>query len=384
MKTIKPLLWAWVLCAELVGAGLLVAQCGVPSEGSAAAEWLANEEEQITLNRIVGTREAADVLVIGNSRAREAVVAPLLAQAVGVPGRKTRNYGAASCNAATEYALLRLIVSHGKAPRVIVYPVSPRDLTRFGAPPSYFLPLLVVTAAPYLVPREQFSNWIFCAAQRQIKLVWLRDAFEKPYPFSVPAIGAETKAQARHRREKSYRRESSFQRHPLNEYQLADYMLYTEMSGVQSLNATQKDWARRTIRLARDSGCALIVVELPLSTLLRAVYPPGVYDDFCAFFHEACEQNGVRFIRLSDLGVEFTDADIADMAHCNWSGAEKFTKAIAPFVSNALKPVTNSSAVASAGTCPAVAETGTYSGTAAEAPPLSQRRKGPLSCPAQR
>ncbi len=338
IRTARSLAFAWILCVILILLPAVIAQRAASHEPASVRRWAYNRrDETITISRIVGLCPPSDVVVIGNSRAREAVIAPFMNSALRLHPGAVRNYGASAASAIAEHALALLLQRSHKMPRVILYPVSPRDLTRGEVPSTNFLPL--ADAWELLDrPSESFRDLLLSAASRHIALLWIKDAYFNSAVPAMPALGDFTGNQEAHRIALLESRQRSFAAHSQTPSAIADYMRTNEMGSANGLDAEAEKCAERIIELGRDNGCAIIVAELPLSSAMRSAYPPGIYDDFLNFFQRTCDRGQATFVRLADLDVTFTDEDISDATHCNWTGAAKFTLALAPWVAKALRP----------------------------------------------
>ncbi len=336
-RVMRPMMYSWLACVGLVGLGALGMQWALPTDLSQLQPWVVTGGEYTTVNRVVTAWPPADVVVVGNSRAREAVNAAVLGLLLRVPKNAIRNYAVSAANAQMEYALVRLMHDMHKLPRVILFPVSPRDIAGGGRSAASFLPLSDGQSATKLISIKSLAGWAGAIAGRHVRLLWLGARLSRSVPRSVPALGDMTTNQRSHRGYVKRNEERSAAENPPNVFEIADYMRDTELAGAGQLDPDAKLWAQRAIHLARESGCSVIVAELPLSSRFRASYPPGVYEDFVSFFQRTCDAEAVPFVRLQDLGDPFNDLDIADAAHMNWTGAQKFTFAILPFVASALQ-----------------------------------------------
>lgn len=79
----------------------------------------------------------------------------------------------------------------------------------------------------------------------------------------------------------------------------------------------------------REAGVPLVLVEVPTSPALRAELPPRAYPGFYEVFDRVSRQYDVPFIRLSSLGIPFDAREFAEVSHLNLKGAQRYTKALA-------------------------------------------------------
>lgn len=100
---------------------------------------------------------------------------------------------------------------------------------------------------------------------------------------------------------------------------------YRNIDG-QSLNV-QMGFLEQLLRLCRERGMNVLIVNMPLTELNRSLLPPGFYDGFRARLARAASRPGVYLLDLGD-SREFVLADYWDTAHLNHSGGRKLLKRI--------------------------------------------------------
>lgn len=93
--------------------------------------------------------------------------------------------------------------------------------------------------------------------------------------------------------------------------------------------ALQMGFLKNSLQVAKERNIKVVVVNMPLSDVNRALLPPGFYDKFCKQIAAVCAQPGVKFV---DIGAspEFVHDDFWDTAHLGPSGGKKILPKIIP------------------------------------------------------
>ncbi|HEY9870078.1 MAG TPA: hypothetical protein V6D08_13005 [Candidatus Obscuribacterales bacterium] len=93
-----------------------------------------------------------------------------------------------------------------------------------------------------------------------------------------------------------------------------------------SLNV-QMGFLGELLRVCRERGTKVLIVNMPLTELNRSLLPAGFYDGFRARLARAAARPGVYLLDLGD-SREFVLADYWDTAHLNHSGGRKLLKRV--------------------------------------------------------
>jgi len=334
MKKETQLGVSWAICLAGVVAGAAAVHAWFSRFGVPQMHRAASSEEISTINRVIVTCPRPSVVVLGNSRARESVICPMLARDMGLTDGEVRNYDSSGANAETTCALVRLMALKRKCPPVVVWPVSPRELTWTGSPPSYFAPLSQPTKNTVSTSRG-IGIWLSCAVSRNLRVSWLRDLMLKPQT-AVPSLGDKTYWQMLNEKHLREGRERSFKRASVSAADIARTMTDLEMGKRSTLDSNGCAYAEQALADLRSARCRVILAEVPVSIPFRNAYPPRVYDAFLDFFRRVSKEHGATFLELPTGRDSFTDADVADVTHCNWTGATRFTQRLIPLVREAV------------------------------------------------
>lgn len=101
----------------------------------------------------------------------------------------------------------------------------------------------------------------------------------------------------------------------------------------QSLNV-QMGFLAQLLRVCRERGTKVLIVNMPLTELNRSLLPAGFYDGFRACLARAAQRPGVYLLDLGD-SREFVLSDYWDTAHLNHSGGRKLLKRVMAALSKA-------------------------------------------------
>lgn len=354
--SVKSLLCAWILCAGILVAGEIVMHA-LPARTLLAFDQhqynLSAAMDCTTVRRINVLQPAADVLVIGSSREREGFVMPYLKEQLakmGVPCSDARNYAQANGRAPTQYALLRMLREAGHMPRLLIYGVTPLQISHIQEEHAFtasFVPLgdLLSPDTPLEnADRIRYLGIISLSTlDRYIRTFWLRELVRAHGDWVGAAEGGLTRRQANLRRASLKNGERSLQAEKeavakAESDQSAEGETKNQVERMEPKERRKADvefskqCARQALHLAAQGGCHTIVVELPVSHDVQMSYPKGVYDEFVEFFGALSREVGAPFIRVSDLGIDLQDSEMLDRGHMNWTGAEKFTRALTAYL----------------------------------------------------
>lgn len=89
----------------------------------------------------------------------------------------------------------------------------------------------------------------------------------------------------------------------------------------------------RMLRLCRDRGTAVYLVNMPLTQENVQLMPPGFYDNYKARINQIASNYGARFVDLNDPAV-FRKEYFADSVHMNGAGGMRFFEALSQKLSD--------------------------------------------------
>ena len=336
----RALALSWVFCAALVGTAEVVLHL-LPADAVLAFDQhsyaLGPTMDFRAVNRVMASCGKADMIVIGNSRARELLVPEVLREelrARHVPCEGVRNYACAGARAPSQYVLLRRLQKRGQLPRVVIYGADIRQLCdskRDRIDPAYFMEMadLFDARLPFSLSyrARHFPDVVLSSLDRRTRTLWLRELILAHNRYPGTARGGASGEYRRQHQKRLHNDEDSLLRAPIAVSKLRQQLEQLYVDGGYRLGDLQKACARQAVRLCVREGCRVVVVELPMSGTLRELYPRYVYEDFLRTFRDVCADEGARFVALDELGLHLGEADFLDESHPNWSGATKFTRA---------------------------------------------------------
>jgi hypothetical protein len=294
-----------------------------------------------TVNRASAMLDPPDIAIIGNSRPLRIIDVPLLKEtlaAQGVSVDDVRNYSCPGARARTQYVLVRQLRLAGRLPRTIVWGVSPMEFLHGSRPDversfTAFLSLLhlVVNDPPIdlrhrieLVPPTAYAT-----AERCIRTLSLREILRVRNGPLGPALGGTGSFHVQDKADHAAGQDRCFVMSGREEFRVNRFLWYEEIRGETCLDLTEKILGEEAVRLAREGGSEVVLVEVPVSPMLQEEYPGWVYSRFLDTCKGIAKRQKVRFISVKDLGLVMEDREYKDFGHANWLGVEKFTVGLA-------------------------------------------------------
>lgn len=276
----------------------------------------------------------ADVGILGSSRAREAILIPLIGDWYeGKLGRKVRvsNYACAGNSADEVFLTVRRLVKNPQKPYLLLCLLSPRLL--LGEEQR-------LDTQAVLWDLEDWKNyftthgWRDCASLVPFAVRRIVDRYYKTYRYryrirhllTVAALGRMSYSAVKgeitewHR----YEGKTSLISRPVSSERVKRYVgrLLNE-KGEYVFGTRHIESLRKVIAICRNHGVDLVLVEVPLSETLRQHLPAEAYANFLAVIENLAAQGGVKLVRVS--GQSFSDRDFLEQSHLNYIGAVKFT-----------------------------------------------------------
>jgi hypothetical protein len=329
----------WAFAGALLA--LLVLECGVrqldPEDAIAYDVGARVQYDALRYHhRAAGPPEVA---LIGSSRGRESFSMPLMRslveESVGRPVR-VGNYSADGASAATCQNVMRLLLRGEEAPRVVLYGVSIFQLAASEARADRSNDLWYLDdwlfdgllaghfEAWQILPRvlrNQLGSFYKTFAYRRRVPELIRLVTEGRERRPCPIIGQLSIQQ-------HFEPDRSLISHPVSPERVQRYLAKRVRGDRYPLAERQENRVRRLLRWARERGVEVRIVEVPVAQILHDQLPEGAYDEFLRRFRKIAEVEGVPFVTLAELGVEFGDESFREQSHLNLAGAEVLTRAV--------------------------------------------------------
>jgi hypothetical protein len=297
---------------------------------------------------------APALAVIGSSRARRGVLAPLLRSLLAQQGIRVRvgNFALGGAQAEEIELVVRRLTEVKKPPKLMVWPITAREFETRDQYPSNNVRYLWRPndwwtgratsghAADRHLPdalRNELarSSWVL-----RYRFA-LKDMLQDPPREGLLAAMREVIAPRERRNtplhggvHRSHLGPSRNRSRPLEMADVKKYVgdEYREPEWPRNYQATHLE---SSIRRAHAAGIDILFVEVPPHRMLDAAMPPRTTEKFRAYMLSVAARFGSTFVPAPELGVAFEPRDFAEQSHLNYRGAEKYTRALAPLVQNA-------------------------------------------------
>lgn len=280
----------------------------------------------------------AEVSIVGSSRTRESLVVPEMAKRLSVAAGRRVSVASYACSGAypSDFeAVVRKLLRAKVKPKVILIGTGERDLINGGR-----LFDEVATFQSYHDLRQDYdergfevTNDLPVVIRHSIGRYWRTLGLREFLRYQIvqrvlghneprvksPAEGGLTLWQ------QSSPSSNLTKRTITNSRVLAKAAATQEdeMPDPQLLNALN-DLAYA----CKESHVPLVFYEVHRSNALRKAFPEAIYAHFLQIIDDVAERNGARFVKLSDLGLKLTDADMREPSHMSYRGAMKLTGAV--------------------------------------------------------
>lgn len=282
---------------------------------------------------------AAEVAILGESRAREALLMPMFDDLCERSlGREvsTANYACPDARTSEMLLVTREMLDSSTKPALVLYLISPRGLLGddrsvqreevFGVFPnatggSTALALASFAERPMWELRNHLQDLYYTFRYRYRFRNYLASA-PRGREMLSPVQGDETTWQR-------YVPNRSLVTHPISDEHIRDYVArLLDEDGQYVLGNTRIAALREIAEMCSESGVGLVLVSAPISDDLARLKPAGLVDRFNEIVRSVAEERGMRFLTVADLGVQLERADFREQSHLNRRGAEKLTRAL--------------------------------------------------------
>lgn len=312
-------------------------------------------EEYNAVAGVMNRNDLPDVMIVGSSRAREAVALPMLQELLSTRAGRPIRVGSCATSGALASdvdAIVSRALRTRKPPRIILYGIAERDLN--------------------------LSSPMFDQATRFWDFDDWRDASSAGLKRTLPELATVVRNEAgRHLRilgEREQIRLTLRQRLTRSFLGARDTLLYGKLTdwqkgsprrslatrparkdridqNVRSFqrnvypNGNLRDCLERLIARCEETRTQLVLFEVPPSRVIRRALPKEVNPRFLQTVTELTEdKRNVKFLTATQLELYFNDRHYREMAHLNLNGAtlltQKLTDAIYP-AKRKKKPSTN-------------------------------------------
>ena len=301
-------------------------------------------------------RGAPDVIIVGSSRARRGVLAPVIQRAIlenGL-GRSVKNFSLGGAEAEEVELVIRRIAEAPSRPKLIVWAIAAREFKKRRSKPSAKVRYLWrprdwlrargdlgARADKYLPDaiRNDAARWSLVARYRApMRELLVRPSGDEPWQqfkqILRPVRGSPTPLQGGIA--SIYRRSDRNASHRVSIKRVKRY-LGNSYKGRRWPRGYQAARFEAALRLTRELGVPLLLVELPTHELLERLMPKNTQAKFRRYVSGVATDQHIPFVRVTDLDARFTRRDFREQSHLNYRGASRYSKAVASFVVESLR-----------------------------------------------
>ncbi len=288
----------------------------------------------------------AQVSIVGSSRAREALLLPLLHRHLErEPGAapSVASYAIGGAHAAEVELVVRKLLAADAPPDLIVYGLTPRQLLdkRWPRNSAYLWDLagwweerrvrggLIDRLLPQVV-RNELAGYVHAYRYREeIGAAFATPASEDFWERLYSGLSRRGTPRSPMRGNLTvWQRTRPSTSRNVPAAHVRAYVDSMWIPGEWSMERQERELGAILTR-CREAGVPLALFEVPTSPILREHLPKGAYRRYRAVVARAAEAHGVPFRSVEDLGLELTRRDFREQSHLNQRGATRFTRAVA-------------------------------------------------------
>ena len=333
-RTASGVPWALLLALAMLGLVELGMRLADPA---AMIPYRIGKQEYQALHDHLHAFGAAEVCFVGSSRAREAIVVPLVRQRCGEhvgESLTAANYSLGGARVEEiEEVVARLLVGP-RPPRVIFWGLEPRQVLASRSRISEAARTWALDdwrrgyqehggAALRHLPgavRNQIGRHYRTFQYRQ-RLAILVDNWAAGESMTCPMRGELTPYQR-------HTPEQSLVSRPISDEHVADYVASIQSIGELDLAGDRTAELAAIIDRCHAAGVRVVLFETPVSNLLARHRPVGVRETFRRRVGAVAASRGVRFVTVDELAVAIDGHGWLEQSHLNYQGAKRFTEAL--------------------------------------------------------
>jgi hypothetical protein len=318
---------------------------------SALIPYRSGETEYAGVAALLDAFGPAEISFVGSSRTHEGVVPEELMRLIREDSGRSETVANYACSGATAFENEIMIerVVRDDRPKLVLYGLSPHQLYERREPREQVAMFMDFGAwrryrvenpddAGRLLPavvRNEIGQWYWTLKYRNRAGVLATDFLEwflsrkgRPIPVDDLLYGRVFPCPARGERSRRHVTQPnvSLVNRPLSKVRLRK-LREPVQAELYPTHGGQLEHVGKAISACNAAGVELVLFELPLSSILQDQYR-SIYGELVSAVREQAEAEGVRFVRLSELGVAFTDADFREHSHLNYNGAIRLTRGL--------------------------------------------------------
>lgn len=259
------------------------------------------------------------------------------------------NFTCAACMVSDAYLILKQAVAEGKAPKMVLYGIAPRDfidnlVPEVGTTPSYTALANATTLPDRLTwqtpPNLAFDLVVssisqFCRDRSNWKMLcldWASQVFDHPVNLRDSDGKTQNTSAADQNQQivKSKTRDvprdfvvsaSAPQEFRMDEEHIRDYKQRYNPANFERMKQ-ETQYFVKMLDLCRQNKIVCVVINMPITDINRKMIPADIYEQYVACVLTLPAQHGAKFIDM-DAPRDFGLADFLDSVHTNPHGGKK-------------------------------------------------------------
>ena len=288
---------------------------------------------------------AAPISVVGSSRAREAVLLPLvrllMAERTGSEPR-VANYAIAGAHAGEVALVVDRLLAADPPPEIVLYGLTPRQLVDKGAPRnSAYLWNLDDWWAERNERGRSVDRFLPQVLRnqlvRRVRLYRYRE--EIAAAFATPASESFVRTLRRGLAERDsdespmrgdltdLQRGESIRSRRVSDAYTREYVARIWLPDAWSMTEQERKLAS-LVEACRVARVPIVLFEVPISEVLLRNLPEGAYASFLTIVSRVSSESGVPFYSARDLELHPLQKDFREQSHLNNLGGMKVTRAL--------------------------------------------------------
>jgi hypothetical protein len=289
---------------------------------------------------------APDVAIVGSSRARRGVIAPSLSDALAVAAKDVRvgNFGLDSARAGETEVIVRRLLEATPKPRLVVWPIAPRDLTPEADPPGPVVRYLwrpsdwwrsrnKADHSPHrhlpATLRNEASRHSWLMRYRPIVRNLIEGSERRPvlHLFSDLVLGDRDASPINGAIDPKHLTAARTVSRDVTPEGVRNYLgrAFTERRWPVNHQSRSLEEAVEALNAAR---IPVLLLELPTHPLMEEQLPRGTTKKFRRYMKQVAKRHRQKFVPFTEIDVEMDGSDFYEHSHVNYLGAQKYTHAI--------------------------------------------------------
>ena len=284
---------------------------------------------------------ATDVAFVGTSMTRDGIAGPSVTRVLesrGLTNVTVGNFAVRGGSPDDDLLIVRKLLAAPRPPKLIVIGIAPIDfldrepqwdwLAEYWTPTEWWQAYRREGGRDAAAERPYFGrscvNWLALRYRTLRYRKRLAELLGSPGALRVPASAHPIVG------EPYVPRASLIASKQYGKRQLQGHLEDVLRDGQYPMADRLADELAQTLRECRAAGIDVVLIEMPLSRLMRYGLPEGTLDRFRAIARKsAADGGGASFYTVDDIGFAPRDDRFFNAQHLNWLGRARFSEAVA-------------------------------------------------------